>query len=78
MSNANETRLVIIHRPKKLEGKNMSALLSLIRNALLMVGSGGAVASWFTDQEWATVVSAILIIASAVWKWIERRKHAAE
>jgi len=56
----------------------MSALLSLIRNALLMVGSGGAVASWFTDQEWATVVSAILIIASAVWKWIERRKHAAE
>jgi len=56
----------------------MSGLLSIIRNLLLAVGSGGAVAGHFTDQEWATIVSALLIVASAVWKWIERRKHAAE
>jgi len=56
----------------------MSALLSIIRNALLAIGSGGAVASWFTDQEWATVISAIFIIASAVWKFIERQKHATK
>ena len=71
------TRTMIIHRPQKQEGK-MSLILSIIRNALLAIGSGGAVAGWFSDQEWATVVSAILIIGSAVWKLIERRKHAAE
>jgi hypothetical protein len=71
------TRLVTIHRPQKQEGE-MSALLSIIRNALLAIGSGGVVAGWLSDQEWATVVSAILIIGSAVWKWIKRRKHAAE
>ena len=54
----------------------MSVLFSLIRNALLAIGSGGAVASWFTDSEWTTVVSALLIIGSAIWKWIERRRHA--
>jgi hypothetical protein len=53
-------------------------LLSIIRNALLALGAGGAVASWFTDTEWATIVSALLIVGSAIWKWIERRKHAAE
>ncbi|MDD5110856.1 MAG: hypothetical protein PHI63_06650 [Patescibacteria group bacterium] len=56
----------------------MSGLLSIIRNALLAVGSGGAVAGAFTDQEWATIVSALLIIASAVWKWIERRRRTQE
>ena len=56
----------------------MSGFLSIIRNILLAIGSGGAVAGWFTDQEWATIVSALLVVASAVWKWIERRKHAAE
>lgn len=56
----------------------MSAWLSLIRNALLAIGSGGAVAGHFTDQEWATLVSAALIVISAVWKIIERRKHATE
>jgi len=71
----NKTRLVLIHRPRKKES-SMSALLSVIRNALLAIGSAGAMASWFTDSEWATVVSAGLIIASAVWKWIERRRHA--
>jgi len=71
----NKNRLVLIHRPTKKEN-NMSALFSIIRNALLAIGSGGAVASWFTDSEWATVVSALLIIVSAVWKLIERKRHA--
>ncbi len=53
-------------------------LLSIIRNALLALGSGGIVTGWFTDTEWATIVSALLIVGSAIWKWIERRKHAAE
>lgn len=57
---------------------NSSAWLSLIRNALLAVGSGGAVAGMFNEQEWTTVVSGVLIVVSAVWKWIERRKHAEE
>ena len=70
-------RLVTIHRPQN-EEVNMSGLLSIIRNALLAIGSGGAVAGAFTDQEWATIVSALLIIASAVWKWIERRRRTQE
>jgi predicted MFS family arabinose efflux permease len=73
-----KTRTLAIHRPKQKQEDSMGALLSIIRNALLAIGSGGAVAGWFSDQEWATVVSAILIIGSAVWKWIERRKHAKE
>lgn len=56
----------------------MSAWLSIIRNALLAIGSGGAVAGWFSDQEWATVVSSLLIVGSAVWKYIERRKQSKE
>lgn len=55
----------------------MSALLSLIRNLLLAIGSGGIVAGHFSEQEWATIVSAMLIVASAVWKWIERRRREA-
>ena len=54
----------------------MSALLSVIRNLLLALGSAGAVAGHFTDQEWATLVSAIMIVVSAVWKLIERRRRA--
>ena len=70
-------RLVTIYRPQN-EEAGMEVILSIIRNALLAIGSGGAVAGWFTDQEWATIVSAALVIVSAIWKWIERRKHAAE
>ena len=55
----------------------MSGLLSIIRNLLLALGSAGAVAGHFTDQEWATIVSAIVIIGSAVWKVIERKRRAA-
>ena len=69
--------LVTIHRPLKQEG-SMSVWLSILRNALLAIGSGGAVAGAFTDQEWATIVSALLIIASAVWKWIERRRRTQD
>lgn len=56
----------------------MSTWLSIIRNALLAIGSGGAVAGWMSEKEWATIVSAIVIIISAVWKYIERRKHAED
>lgn len=56
----------------------MSALLSLIRNVLLAVGSGGAVAGYFSEQEWATMVSAALIIISALWKWIERSRRTKD
>ena len=55
----------------------MDALFSLIRNALLALGSAGVVAGSFTEQEWTTIVSALLIVASAVWKWIERKRRAA-
>ena len=74
----NKNRLIVIHRPQTNKEGSMSLILSIIRNALLAIGSGGAVAGWFTDQEWATVVSAALVIGSAIWKWIERRKHVAE
>jgi len=55
----------------------MEVFLMLIRNALLAVGGAGIVAGSFTEQEWATIVSALLIVASAVWKWIERKRHQA-
>lgn len=55
----------------------MDALLSLIRNLLLAIGSAGAVAGVFTEEQWTTIVSALLIVASAVWKIIERKRHQA-
>ena len=53
----------------------MERLLSAIRNLLLAFGSGGVVAGIFTEQQWATIVSAVIIIGSAIWKEIERHRR---
>jgi hypothetical protein len=55
----------------------MSGILSIVRNLLLALGSAGAVAGIFTEEQWATIVSALLIVVSAVWKIIERKRHQA-
>lgn len=55
----------------------MSGILSIVRNLLLALGSAGAVAGIFTEEQWATIVSALLIVVSAVWKIVERKRHQA-
>lgn len=54
----------------------MSGILSIVRNLLLALGSAGAVAGIFTEEQWATIVSALLIVVSTVWKIIERKRRA--
>jgi hypothetical protein len=54
----------------------MSGILSIVRNLLLALGSAGAVAGIFTEEQWATIVSAALIVVSAVWKIVERKRRA--
>lgn len=54
----------------------MSGILSIVRNLLLALGSAGAVAGLFTEEQWATIVSALLIVVSAVWKIVERKRRA--
>jgi hypothetical protein len=53
----------------------MSGILSIVRNLLLALGSAGAVAGIFTEEQWATIVSALLIVVSAVWKIVERKRR---
>ena len=47
----------------------MNGILSIIRNALLLLGGLLAQNGWFTEAEWQQIVGAILVVGVAVWKW---------
>lgn len=63
-----QKRVITIHRPHEGE-KNMNGILSIIRNALLLLGGLLAQNGWFTEAEWQQIVGAILVVGVAVWKW---------
>jgi hypothetical protein len=67
----------------------MSAIiLNLIRNGMLVLSGFVAngvlkpyIGTVITSDDWNTIVNSVialvLVLASAAWKWLERRKHVA-
>jgi len=51
---------------------------SIIRNILLMLGTYIESHGWMSQNEWAQIVGAILILGTFIWKWIVARQRKRE
>lgn len=52
----------------------MQAIFMVIRQILLVAGGGLIARGEFTSGEWETIVGALVIVATAVWRYVEAWK----
>lgn len=51
---------------------------SIIRNLLLMLGGIVSGTGFVSSSEWEQIVGVLLIVGTAIWKWIVARSRKAE
>jgi len=56
----------------------MQALFMVIRQILLVAGGGLIARGEFTQGEWETLVGAAIIVATALWRYLEAWKQKKE
>jgi hypothetical protein len=56
----------------------MQSIIIVIRQILLVAGGGLITRGEFTQGEWETLVGATVIVATAIWRYIEKSKEKKE
>ena len=53
----------------------MQSIFMVIRQILLVAGGGLITRGEFTQGEWETLVGAAVIVATAIWRYIEKAQE---